>query len=361
MLHKFAFWIIRTSDEPSEAPFALHKPAVFAFRARFADLFRRGYLATVLLARAEALREFCTAHEAARARQLIDHSTSTERAGEFRRRIAHVRQFFYVRFAFYGLRKRAIETLKCFCIFTFSIGYLVELILHFCRERVADVIREMILQESRNDIAGVGRKKSASLLIHVPSVFKRFDDSRVRRRPPYAALFKFFDETGLAVSPGRLGFFSFRTRFNEPERISLRDFRKFNFFAACGRVGLEPPVEHDARTSCREKGDRKLIYLCGECHALHTRIRHLACHRARPDKHVQFFLLIGRARTVLLGIRRTHRFVRFLRGFALRFIRARRYVFFAELARNRRDERGLRFLCEVGAVGAHIRNVSGLI
>ena len=60
----FTLWKIRARDESAETPFTLHQLTVFTFRTRFADVFWRSNLRAIFFARAEACREFCTAHEA---------------------------------------------------------------------------------------------------------------------------------------------------------------------------------------------------------------------------------------------------------------------------------------------------------
>src|SRR3989344_6587850 len=148
LFNEFAFRVVGAGDEAAESSFALNELSILTLRARLADLFGRSYFTTVFLSCPEAFRKTLAAHEAARAGEFVDHSLLAQRAGEFGRRVAHVGQFFYLRFAFHCLGERRVKTCERFYVFALAFCYLIKLIFHFRGKGVADVLGKMFLKKT---------------------------------------------------------------------------------------------------------------------------------------------------------------------------------------------------------------------
>src|SRR3989344_9344478 len=110
-------------------------------------------------ARAHTFRECGTAHEFPAAAKLNDHGFPALWAGEFRGCVLERRQLINMLFRLHIFLERPVKILERLFILASAACNLIELVFHFCRKGVADVLGEISFKERAYHIPRIGREK----------------------------------------------------------------------------------------------------------------------------------------------------------------------------------------------------------
>ncbi len=211
---------------------------------------------------------------------------------------------------------------------------------------------------------------------NIPARLDRIDRRSVRTWPADAFLFHFFDEARFCVTGWRLGEVLFGLEeFGEVHDLALFERREelvalvniiFFFdmiFIAALLIETEISIEDDRLTGCSEG----VIFRSDiDADSLEFRRRHLGRHRAVPDERVELELLMIEHAFERGGntfeLRWANRFVCLLRTLRLLFIDPRLgdHVLAPIVALDRAFGVLQRFLAQVGGIGTHVRDETGV-
>ena len=257
----------------------------------------------------------------------------------------------------------------------------IEILLHAGGEVVVHIVPEIALEETHDGERAQRRHESGALFSHVSAVLDGGDDRGVGRRATDTQLFESLDQRRFGVTRRRLRFVVGRFDPDRGHRLTLDEIGEDLLLIVAGGlrivdvfdVRLEEPAEQDGPTRCLEldvaaRVDRGR----SEPHveALSFRVLHLTGDRALPDEVVQPGLVRPRSqcprhgRGILETVpRRPDRLVSLLRVLGGLSVRPGpiRQVLGAEAACDEGPSGGDGRSREVRRIGAHVRDVPGLV